>query len=428
YRPAHGAAVPGDPTVADHRGGADGRALLRRRAGVRARGVGGRLDRRPGDPRWHPTRRRERAGRLAHPHGHLDARLIVPPRVRRHRRVLLVARARARAHAAARHAERGRHGRRVGDVGRRHPHRADGLRARHRPHRRAHRSGGASAPRQGGRHARVHRGSARRPARALPGARLVTAPVQDAAVAPAPAARRGLALPSGRTWVDVVVLLVLTTLGVLGFAPSYGGYSFLLAGLGGLALGAVTGILTSMLRFGGLLTLAAAIVGYFALGPALAVPSQSIWGVVPTLQSLASLAIGTVFGWADLLTLSTPVGAPAYIAVVPFAASWLVALVSTVLATRWLAARPRTAWRFAIAVVPAFALYLTGILVGTSEAYQAGIRGAVFAVLVLVWLGWRRPVGGEAATAIGSLRTRKIVGTVLVVAVAIVAGGGAGFW
>ena len=256
----------------------------------------------------------------------------------------------------------------------------------------------------------------------------MTAPVQDAAVAPAVAARPRLALPSGRTWVDVVVLLVLATLGVLGFAPSYGGYSFLLAGLGGLALGAATGILTSMLRFGGLLTLAAAIVGYFAVGPALAVPSQSIWGVVPTLQSLASLAIGTVFGWADLLTLSTPVGAPAYIAVVPFAASWLVALVSTVLATRWLAARPRTAWRFAIAVVPAFALYLTGILVGTSEAYQAGIRGAVFAVLVLVWLGWRRPVGGEAATAIGSLRTRKIVGTVLVVAVAVVAGGGAGFW
>jgi transglutaminase-like putative cysteine protease len=261
----------------------------------------------------------------------------------------------------------------------------------------------------------------------------MTATVQDAVAAPAPAAtagvvRRGLALPSGRTWVDISVLLVLATLGVLGFAPSYGGYSFLLAGLGGLALGAVTGLLCTMLRFGGLLTLAVAIVGYFLIGPAVAVPSQTIFGVVPSLQSLSSLAIGTVFGWADLLTLSTPVGAPAYIAVVPFAASWLVALVSTLLATRWLATRPRTAWRFAIAVAPAFVLYLTGILVGTGEAYQAGIRGAVFGVLVLVWLGWRRPVGGEAATNIGSLRTRKIVGTVLVVAIAVVAGGGAGFW
>lgn len=249
-----------------------------------------------------------------------------------------------------------------------------------------------------------------------------------ASSSPASPARLGLALPTGRTWIDVVVLLTLGVLGVLGFAPSYGGFSFLLAGLGGLALGAVTGLVSSMLRFGPLLTLAVAVVGYFVVGPAVAVPSQTIFGVVPTLQSLASLATGTVFGWADLLTLSTPVGAPAYIAVVPFAASWLVALLSTVLATRWLATRPRTAWRFVIAVAPPFALYLTGVLVGTSEAYQAGIRGIVFAVLVLVWLGWRRPIGGEAVSAVAPLRTRKIVGTVLVVALAIAAGGAAGFW
>lgn len=259
---------------------------------------------------------------------------------------------------------------------------------------------------------------------------MTAASVQTPAATPASAtgARPGLAVPSARTWVDVGVLLVLALLGVLGFAPSYGGYSFLLAGLGGLVLGAVTGVLTTMLRFGALLTLAVAVVGYFVVGPAVAVPSQTIAGVAPTLQSLSSLAIGTVYGWADLLTLSTPVGAPAYIAVVPFAASWLVALVSTLLATRWLARRPRAAWRFAIALLPALALYLTGILMGTAEAYQAGVRGAVFAVLLLVWLGWRRPVGGVAASAVGSLRTRKIVGTAVVVAIAVVAGGGAGFW
>jgi len=259
---------------------------------------------------------------------------------------------------------------------------------------------------------------------------VTAASVQTPAAPPAPATatRPGLAVPSARTWVDVGVLLVLALLGVLGFTPSYGGYSFLLAGIGGLVLGAATGVLTTMLRFGALLTLAVAIVGYFVVGPAVAVPSQTIAGVVPTLQSLSSLAIGTVYGWADLLTLSTPVGAPAYIAVVPFAASWIVALISTLLATRWLARRPRAAWRFAIALLPALALYLTGILMGTAEAYQAGVRGAVFAVLLLVWLGWRRPVGGVAASAVGSLRTRKIVGTAVIVAIAVVAGGGAGFW
>ncbi|QNO38140.1 transglutaminase domain-containing protein [Protaetiibacter sp. SSC-01] len=249
--------------------------------------------------------------------------------------------------------------------------------------------------------------------------------------APAPAPERtrpGLALPSGRTWFDIAVLLVLAVLGVLGFAPSYGGYSFLLAGLGGLVLGAVTGVLTSMLRLGGLLTFVAAVVGYFVVGSAVAVPSLALFGFLPTLQSLASLAVGTVFGWADLLTLSTPVGAPAYIAVVPYASSWLVALVSTLLATRWLARRPRAAWRFGVALVPTVVLYLAGILFGTQEAYQAGIRGVVFAVLALVWLGWRQPVGGVAASSDTSLRRRKVLGSAAIVALAAIVGGGAGFW
>ncbi|RQP08989.1 MAG: transglutaminase domain-containing protein [Microbacteriaceae bacterium] len=250
--------------------------------------------------------------------------------------------------------------------------------------------------------------------------------------APAPAGTterpRGLALPTGRTWFDVSVLLVLALLGVLGFAPSYGGYSFLLAGLGGLVLGAVTGVLTTMLRLGGLLTFVAAVVGYFLVGSAVAVPSLALFGVLPSLPSLAALAVGTVFGWTDLLTLSTPVGAPAYIAVVPYASSWIVALVSTLLATRWLARRPRAAWRFGVALVPAVVLYLAGILFGTQEAYQAGIRGIVFAVLALVWLGWRQPVGGVAASGDTSLRRRKVLGSAAVIALAAVVGGAAGFW
>lgn len=239
---------------------------------------------------------------------------------------------------------------------------------------------------------------------------------------------KALAWPNGRTWVDVTVLLALATLGVIGFAPPYGGYSFLVAGLGGLALGALTGILTTAFRFGALLTFGVAVVGYFLVGPAIAVPSQTVFVVVPTLQSLSSLATGTVYGWGDLLTLSTPVGAPVYIAVVPFFAAWVVALVSTLLATRWLARRPRTAWRFGIALIPAFTLYLVGILAGTDEAYQAGIRGVAFAVLVLVWLGWRTPVGGVSATPDPSLHRRKVLGTVAVALVAVLIGGATGFW
>jgi len=234
---------------------------------------------------------------------------------------------------------------------------------------------------------------------------------------------------TGRTWTDVAVLLVLVLLGVIGFEPSFGGYGFLVAGLGGLALGAATGILAAVFRLNVMLTVLAAVVGYFLFGSALAVQGQAIAGFLPSLQSLASLAVGSVYGWADIVTLRTPIGAPEYIAVVPYFAAWLVALVSTSLATRWIAQKPRTAWRFGIALVGPVVLYVAGILIGTDEPYEAGLRGVVFAILALIWLGWRRP--NAAAVAPGGanrLRNRKLAGTAIIVGGAVLLGGGAGFW
>jgi len=234
---------------------------------------------------------------------------------------------------------------------------------------------------------------------------------------------------TGRTWTDIAVLLVLVLLGVIGFEPSFGGYGFLLAGLGGLALGAATGILAAVFRLNVLLTVLAALVGYFLFGSALAVQGQAIAGFLPSLQSLASLAVGSVYGWADIVTLRTPIGAPEYIAVVPYFATWIVALVSTSLATRWIAVKPRTAWRFGIALIGPVVLYVAGILIGTDEPYQAGLRGVVFAILALIWLGWRRPNAATVAEgAAHRLRNRKLAGTAVIVAGAVLLGGGAGFW
>lgn len=238
----------------------------------------------------------------------------------------------------------------------------------------------------------------------------------------------GIRLPTPRTWADIAVLLVLALLGVIGFEPSFGGYSFLLAGVGGLILGAATGIGASIFRLVALTTVLGAIALYFLIGTPLAVPGQAIFGVFPSLQSLASLAVGTVFGWSDIVTLATPVGAPQYIAVVPYFAAWFVAFLSTTLATRWLSARPRTAWRFGVALVAPVVLYLAGILIGTDEPYQAGLRGIVFGVLAIIWLGARRQGDSIAQAGSSSLRNRKLAGTAIVVAGAVVVGGAAGLW
>lgn len=243
------------------------------------------------------------------------------------------------------------------------------------------------------------------------------------------APKQGVRRISGRAWSDVAVLLVLAGIGLIGFQPSFGGFGFLIPALGGLALGAATGILAALFRLSLVPTTLAAIVGYFLLGSAIAVPGQALFGVLPSLQSLSSLAIGAVFGWADIVTLRTPIGAPEYIPVVPYVATWLVALVSTTLALRWLTSRPRTAWRFGVALIGPVAIYLASILIGTDDPYLAGIRGVTFAVLALIWLGWRRQAGASVAQAgARRLRNRKLAGTAVIVAAAVLLGGGAGFW
>lgn len=239
---------------------------------------------------------------------------------------------------------------------------------------------------------------------------------------------RGPRMPTRKTWVDIAVLLGLAVLGVVGFEPPFGGFGFLLAGLGGLAVGAATGILASMFRLGQVATTLAAVSGWFLLGSAFAVPGQALLGVLPTPLSLTSLAVGAVYGWADIVTLQTPIGAPQYIAVVPYLAAWLVAVVGTTLATRWLPAHPRSAWRNGVVLIAPILLYLAGILMGTDEPFQAGIRGVGFAALALVWLAWRR-AGDGVATQAGArrLHSRKLAGTATLVALAVVLGGGSAF-
>lgn len=234
---------------------------------------------------------------------------------------------------------------------------------------------------------------------------------------------------SSRTWADIAVLLALTVLGVIGFEPSFGGFSFLVAGLAGTVLGGATGVLTAMFRLALIPTVLAAVAGYFLLGSAAAVPGQTLFGFIPTVQSLVSLAVGAVYGWADIVTLTTPIGAPQYIAVVPFFATWLVALVSTTLAARWLTIGKRSAWRLAIALIGPLAVYLGGILIGTETPYQAGIRGVSFAILALIWVGWRRPNSAAIAqSGHARLRSRKLAGIAIIVAGATLAGSGVGLW
>lgn len=227
---------------------------------------------------------------------------------------------------------------------------------------------------------------------------------------------------TARNWTDVAVHALLALIGIIGFATSFHQLGWLLAGVGGLAVGTGAALAARALRLGAVLTAGLALLGYVLLGSALAVPSQAIAHVVPTMTSIASLGIGAVWGWSDLLTLRPPVELPVYVTVVPYLSAWLVGLVGTTLATRWLP-RKRTAPRAALLLVGPALLYLAGILLGTEQPYHPGARGAAFAAIALTWLGRRHSTAESmnVGRRTGMLR-RRLAGTAIVVGAAVLVG------
>ena len=229
------------------------------------------------------------------------------------------------------------------------------------------------------------------------------------------------------TMVDVAVLLILSAIGIIGFATSFEALGWLIAGLAGLAVGTVFALASHFLRLGAVPTFIFAVVGFYLFGSAAALPVLSLLGFIPTLDSLTQLSVGTVFGWSDILTLRPPVELPDYVTSVPYVSGWAVGLVSTVLAVRWLPVRRRTAWRSGLILIGPVALYLAGVLLGTDQPFYAALRGVTFAALALIWIGWRRGVlPGVTAKADRGMLRKKLVGTAVVVTAAVLIGAFAG--
>ncbi|HWU46579.1 MAG TPA: transglutaminase-like domain-containing protein [Humibacter sp.] len=228
---------------------------------------------------------------------------------------------------------------------------------------------------------------------------------------------------STTTWTDVGVLMGLSVLAVVGFEPAFGHYAFVPAALGGLIVGGGAALVGRLFRLSVPVTVLIALAAYFVLGTPLALPSQATLAVLPSIESLAGLVLGAVFGWSDAVTLQAPLEAPPYVAVIPYVATWLVGLVTVSLASRWLAGTRRTTLRSGALLIAPVLLFLAGILLGTRDPYFAAVRGVLFAAVALVWLGWRR--GRDAAVVVQGdkgLRTRKLVGSAIVVVGAVVVG------
>lgn len=228
-----------------------------------------------------------------------------------------------------------------------------------------------------------------------------------------------------RTWASLGIFAALIVVAMLGFQPPYGGAWFLLASAGGLVVGFGAAVVGARWRLNTLNTVLVGIVAYFVLGTAFALPQSGFLAVLPTFQTLASLAGGAVLSWADVITLQPPVEGPDRTLVLPYIATSVVALVGGILIVRWLARHGHSPGRAAVVLLGPVALFVLTLVTGTAEPFFGVARALAFGVIALVWLGWRRGIPSVAsAEARAGLWRRRLAGTaVLVLGAGIVAGG-----
>ncbi|WP_024286901.1 transglutaminase-like domain-containing protein [Cellulomonas sp. KRMCY2] len=211
-----------------------------------------------------------------------------------------------------------------------------------------------------------------------------------------------------RAAVDVVVLVVALGLALLPLLPVYGIRPVLPPVVGGLVIGAAVAIVAARRRWGGLVATALAVVAYLVAGAALAVPTTTVLGVVPTGRSLTLLLTGAVTVWKQVLTLDPALGGSGNLLVAPYLLALAGAAVSVSIALR---ASPRADGAWAGLVAP-MVLGLS-VLLGTKESVQPVAAGVLLALLLATWVAWRR----------GSLAPRRVVS--LLVMGSVVAASGA---
>ncbi|AZS37701.1 hypothetical protein CVS47_02345 [Microbacterium lemovicicum] len=232
--------------------------------------------------------------------------------------------------------------------------------------------------------------------------------------APAPAA-----LPRRRWILDVAASATLIVVALLGFWPTFAGPAFLPAALGGLVLGLGVAAVAAWRRWGILIITGLVLAAYIVFGGVLALPQTTLLGVVPTLDTLQRLALGTVTSWKQMLTTVAPVPASDGHLIVPF----LLALVFGAL-TGSLALRLRQA---AWALLPVGLLLMLVIALGTPDPAFPVLQGLVLAVVSMVWLALRQiwapqnmavSVGEVDPARAWRMRLRRLLAGVAVLAVA----------
>ncbi|AEE46463.1 transglutaminase-like domain-containing protein [Cellulomonas fimi] len=195
--------------------------------------------------------------------------------------------------------------------------------------------------------------------------------------------------------VDVACLVGVLALVLWPLLAVYGGLAALPAIAGGLLLGTGLAVGAAARRWSAAVTVAAVTLTYLVAGGALAAPTTTLAGVVPTPATFVELARGTTATWKQVLTLQPPVGTSGALLV----AAYLLALVGSATAVSVALRVRRPALAASAAVVPLVVLVVVVVLGTRAPQPPPAVTGTVAALVLLPW----------AAARAGLLRPRRVV-------------------
>ena len=183
--------------------------------------------------------------------------------------------------------------------------------------------------------------------------------------------------PTLRRGVDALAVVSMLVAAALIHGPVFGGHAGYVAALGGLVVGLLVAALTAAARvraIGSTLALAAA---YLLTGGALALPTTTLFHVVPTRRTIQMLVVGLITSWKDLLTVQPPASIFVGPAIMPFLSALVTAFVALTIVLR----TKRPLW----ALAPVGLLALLGIIWSSQLAPFALPIGLFSVVVGFAW-------------------------------------------
>ena len=177
-------------------------------------------------------------------------------------------------------------------------------------------------------------------------------------------------------------LVVLMGACAAAFWPVYGTVDFATMVAGAILAGTTIAVLGAVWKWNSLVTLLVSIGAFLVLGVPLAVPGETLWGVVPTPSGLLDLITAVGLSWRQLVTIAVPVGSYQTLLVPAYVVTFAGAIAAVTLALR--SRMPESA------LVPAISVYVLAIVLGSDAVATPLALTAGIAVLCVGWLAWMR--------------------------------------